>query len=157
MCLNLCIFSALLLGILYLFFGAFQLVFATEYGFSIWQRGLCFLGLLVGQVCGVASDPLFGRNYRRLVARAEEEAGSKDIVFEPEWRLPPAIVGAPCVTVGLFMFGWSLGAHWIVPVIGSGIFGFGLVVLSHALRSIVADTWVLQNGYCVFWDFHLSG
>ncbi|KAH8773952.1 hypothetical protein BGZ57DRAFT_894086 [Hyaloscypha finlandica] len=33
-CLNLCLHSAVLLGILYLFFGAFHLVFATNHGFK---------------------------------------------------------------------------------------------------------------------------
>lgn len=50
MCLNLCLFSAVLLGILYLFFGAFELVFTENHGFNLWQVGLSFLGLLVGQV-----------------------------------------------------------------------------------------------------------
>ena len=44
MCSNLCIFSALLLGILYLFFGCFPLVFENNHGFQAWQVGLSFLG-----------------------------------------------------------------------------------------------------------------
>ncbi len=44
MCLNLSIFTALLMGILYLFFGAFPLVFGNTYGFRPWQVGLAFLG-----------------------------------------------------------------------------------------------------------------
>jgi hypothetical protein len=43
-CLNLCILSAILLGILYLFFGAFPLVFQNNHGFTISQTGLAFLG-----------------------------------------------------------------------------------------------------------------
>lgn len=50
MCLNLCILSAILLGILYLFFGAFPLVFEKNHGFTISQTGLTFLGLFVGMV-----------------------------------------------------------------------------------------------------------
>lgn len=60
MCLNLCIFSAILLGIIYLFFGAFALVFRVNHGFEEWQIGLAFLGLLVGLVLGVATDPWYG-------------------------------------------------------------------------------------------------
>ena len=43
-CLNLCILSAILLGILYLFFGAFAMVFQNNHGFTIAQTGLSFLG-----------------------------------------------------------------------------------------------------------------
>lgn len=57
MCLSLCLFSALLLGILYLFFGAFELVFTTNHGFELWQVGLTFVGLLIGMIVGVSTDP----------------------------------------------------------------------------------------------------
>ena len=58
MCLNLCIFSALLLGVLYLFFGAFNVVFKNNHNFELWQIGLSFLGILVGMLIGIATDPL---------------------------------------------------------------------------------------------------
>lgn len=89
MCLNLCIFSAILLGILYLFFGAFQLVFLEVYGFSLWQRGLCFLGLFVGMVMAILSDPLWRRNYIRL--ERQHQQGNHVEEFQPEWRLPPGM------------------------------------------------------------------
>ena len=50
MCLNLCLFSAILLGILYLFFGAFVVVYRENHQFELWQIGLTFTGMLVGQV-----------------------------------------------------------------------------------------------------------
>ncbi|EEP76107.1 conserved hypothetical protein [Uncinocarpus reesii 1704] len=87
MCLNLCVFSAILLGILYLFFGAFQLVFSTIYGFELWQVGVSFLGLLVGMAIGTASDPIWSRNYGRLTRKRQQAVGREE--FEPEWRLPP--------------------------------------------------------------------
>ena len=45
MCLLICLLSAVLLGILYLFFGAFPLVFGVNHGFELWQVGLSFLGI----------------------------------------------------------------------------------------------------------------
>lgn len=88
MCLCLCIFSAILLGILYLFFGAFQLVFNDVYGLVIWQRGLCFLGLFVGMVIAILSDPIWRQNYIRLERNYRKTTNSLDD-FQPEWRLPP--------------------------------------------------------------------
>ena len=61
MCLNLCVYSAILLGVLYLFFGAFNIVFANNHGFELWQIGLTFLGLLVGISAGIATDPWYVR------------------------------------------------------------------------------------------------
>lgn len=128
MCLNLCIFSAILLGILYLFFGAFPLVFISNHGFNLWQVGLAFLGIGVGSVIAVATDPVWYRIRGSLTRKLEEETGVEG-ASEPEFRLPPVIVGAVLVPVGIFMFGWTTysSVHWIVPIIGSTIFGTGYV------------------------------
>ncbi|KAL9603808.1 MAG: hypothetical protein Q9219_000917 [cf. Caloplaca sp. 3 TL-2023] len=101
MCLNLCLFSAVLLGVLYLFFGAFQVVFEENHDFNLWQVGLTFSGLLVGIIIAVGSDPLWHRNYVRLVRKREADGGEKGGT-EPEYRLPPAIAGGILVPIGLF-------------------------------------------------------
>lgn len=85
MCLNLCLLSALLLGILYLFFGAFPLVFENNHGFSLSESGLTFVGILVGMLLGISCDPFWRKNYDRLVR-------NNDGVSEPEFRLPPTIL-----------------------------------------------------------------
>ena len=126
MCLSLCIFSAILLGILYLFFGAFPLIFTTHYGFKLWQVGLAFLGIGVGLIIGVSTDPIWYRVRLYLVSQNQREGG-KAGGSEPEFRLPPAICGAVLVPVGLFIFAWTTYpfVHWIVPIIGSSVFGTG--------------------------------
>ncbi|KAL1866963.1 hypothetical protein Plec18167_008896 [Paecilomyces lecythidis] len=88
MCLNLCIFSAILLGILYLFFGAFNLVFTHVWGFNLWQVGLSFMGIFVGMLFAIWTDPIWRRNYVRLEHKHEQRTGVKGD-FQPEWRLPP--------------------------------------------------------------------
>ncbi len=126
MVMNLCLFSAILLGILYLFFGAFPLVFEGNHGFTLSQTGLSFLGIFIGMVLGSFTDPFFHKNYSRLIKQREERTGEIG-GSEPEYRLPPAIVGAVLVPIGLFMFAWTTysSVHWIVPIIGSAIFGMG--------------------------------
>lgn len=126
MCLNLCIFSAILLGTLYLFFGAFPLVFSRIHGFNLWQVGLTFLGMAVGLILGVLTDPVWHRIRGNLTRALEAETGVAG-ASEPEFRLPPVILGSVLVPAGIFMFGWSSypSVHWIVPIIGSGIFGTG--------------------------------
>jgi len=64
---------------------AFPLVFENNHGFNEWQTGLSFLGIFVGTVIGVSYDPLWKRNYVRLV---RNNGG----VSEPEFRLPPTIL-----------------------------------------------------------------
>lgn len=118
MCTLLCIYSALLLGILYLFFGAFPLVFTTNHGFNLWQTGLTFLGLVIGQFLAVLVNPLFRRHYLRLVAEQRAKSGKEgeNQRPEPEFRLPPAIVGGILVPISLFVSPqclnlWSSSKH----------------------------------------------
>lgn len=58
MCLCLCAYTAFVLGVLYLFFGAFAIVFTKNHSFNLWQVGLSFLGIFVGMLIGIGSDPL---------------------------------------------------------------------------------------------------
>ena len=85
----------------YLFFGAFPLVFEKNHGFTISQTGLTFLGLFVGMIAGIMSDPLWRKNYDRLVRQRSARIGEAD-ASEPEDRLPPTIAGAILVPIGLF-------------------------------------------------------
>lgn len=111
MCFNICLFSAILLGILYLFFGAFPLVFGQVYGFNLWQNGLSFLGIFVGMVSAILMDPILSKNYRRLLDKKEKETGER--ISEPEFRLPGSIFGAWFCVIGLFWFGWTIvSASW---------------------------------------------
>ncbi|KAH8704225.1 major facilitator superfamily domain-containing protein [Talaromyces proteolyticus] len=141
MCLCLCIYTALLIGTLYLFFGAFPLVFSNTWGFNLWQVGLTFLGQLVGTIIGVFLDPFFKRNLQRLINKHEYDGDS----FPPEFRLPPAIIGAPLITISLFWFAWSSTAsvHWIMPMIGSSFFGLGVFLAFQGIITFLVDAYPL--------------
>lgn len=123
MCLALDTYTALLLGILYLFFQAIPLMFETTYGWKMWQGGLPFVGIIAGMIVGAASAPLWVRIKQRLLKPQEKQTGD----IPPEYSLVPAIPGGVLIPVGLFWFGWSLSSntHWIVPIIGSSFFGCG--------------------------------
>lgn len=128
MCLSLDLYSAILLGILYLFFGTFPLVFRTNYDMNISQIGLTFLGIMFGLLLAAISNPIWSNIRGRLVKRREAMTGEVG-VSEPEDRLPPAILGGILIPIGLFWFGWTSypEIHWIVPILGSGVFGCGYV------------------------------
>ncbi|QDS71980.1 hypothetical protein FKW77_001423 [Venturia effusa] len=144
MCLLLCILSAILLGIIYLFFGAFAQVFGHNHGFSLSELGLSFLGLLIGMILGVSSNVLWKRNYARLVRNYSEEKGIEGS-SEPEFRLPPTIVGAWIVPISLFGFGWTSfsSVHWIVPIIFSGFFGLGTIFVFSGVFTFLVDCYPL--------------
>lgn len=150
MLLLLCLWSALLLGILYLFFVAFPIVFEAH-GFNLQEVGLSFLGIGIGMVAAVCSMPYWARHYTRLV----QTKGNG--VPEPEFRLPVAMVGAICLPIGMFWFAFTTypSVHWIVPIIGTVPFGFGISYIftavftytTHAYRPVAASA-MAANSFC---------
>jgi hypothetical protein len=55
------------------------------------------------------------------------------------------MIAAVATPIGLFMFAWTNGKTmpWILPVIGSGIFGFGNVLLSLGCVNYLIDAYVI--------------
>ncbi|SNX84327.1 related to multidrug resistant protein [Melanopsichium pennsylvanicum] len=150
MLLLLCLWSALLLGILYLFFVAFPIVFEMH-GFNLQEIGLSFLGIGTGMIAAVCSMPFWAKHYTRLV----ETKGNG--VAEPEFRLPVAMVGAVCLPIGMFWFAFTTytSVHWIVPILGTVVFGFGISYVftavftytTHAYRPVAASA-MAANSFC---------
>ncbi|OJD13984.1 hypothetical protein AJ78_05621 [Emergomyces pasteurianus Ep9510] len=120
------------------------LLFTTLHGFTLSQVGLSFMSLFVGMMVAISTDPLWRKNYARLVHKRETNAG-KPCEYEPEWRLPPAIVGAPLVSVGLFIFARTLcrDVHWIAPKIGTGVFGLGTILVYSGIYTFLVDAYPL--------------
>ncbi|KAL1740699.1 hypothetical protein HDZ31DRAFT_67686 [Schizophyllum fasciatum] len=56
-------------------------------------------------------------------------------VGKPEFRIPSLIFGSFFIPVALFWYGWSADAkmHWIMPIICTGIYGFGLMLTLRVL------------------------
>ncbi|KAG6868528.1 hypothetical protein C0993_001416 [Termitomyces sp. T159_Od127] len=113
-----------LYGIYYLMFTTFPTdVFHDTYGFGPGIGGLAYIGLGVGFFLAT----LFGAKTADQVYKylADKEGGKG----KPEMRIPALLFGSFFVPVGLFWYGWSAdtGIHWIMPIIGSGFFGFGMM------------------------------
>lgn len=144
MCLLLSLLSAVLLGVIYLFFGAFPLVFGGNYGFNLWQTSLSFLGIFVGMIAGAATNPVWHRVHRSLIRR---NLG----VPEPEFRLASSILGAVLVPIGLFWFAWTSlpWVHWILPIIGSGIYGCGTLLIFNGIFTFLGACERCRSGVCL--------
>lgn len=140
----LCLYSAILLGILYLFFGAFPLIFRTNHDFDLQQQGMTFLGIFIGMILGALSDPIWHRIYNRLIEQRERKTGEEGVT-EPEFRLPPAIAGSFLVPISLFWFGWTTyrSVNWIVPLIGSIPFGMGTILIYSGVFTFLVDAYPL--------------
>ncbi|KAM0173769.1 hypothetical protein ACHAPC_010266 [Botrytis cinerea] len=132
------LYMAIVYGTLYMMFGAFPIVFQTGRGWSAGIGGLAFCGVAVGMISAVFYSLWDNKRYNATAARHNNAA-------PPEARLPPALVGSICLPVGLFWFAWtnSPSIHWIVSIIGTAPFGFGMVLVFLSVMNYLIDAYVL--------------
>ncbi|KAJ7740046.1 major facilitator superfamily domain-containing protein [Mycena maculata] len=134
-CFMLSLYMAFMYGIYYLFFATLNGFYTSTYGFSTGISGLMYGGLGIGFLLATAFGAHFSNTlYKHL---ADKNGG----VGEPEMRIPFLFIGSLFVPIGLFWYGWSAQAkiHWIMPVIGSGIFGFGMMTTFLPIQLYLVD------------------
>ncbi|KAJ7778291.1 multidrug resistance protein 4 [Mycena metata] len=151
-CFILSLYMAFMYGIYYLFFTTLDGFYTATYGFSIGITGLMYCGLGAGFLLAAA----FGAKFSNLLySRLAEKNGG---VGEPEMRIPFIFIGSIFVPIALLWvvfalfykitlttvlswYGWSAEAkaHWIMPVIGSGLFGFGMMTTFLPIQLYLVD------------------
>ncbi|KAJ9638196.1 hypothetical protein H2199_006883 [Coniosporium tulheliwenetii] len=132
------LYVAVAYAYLYILFSTFTSIFVSSYGFSTGAAGLTFLGLGIGSVIGQVLTTVWGnRTVQKHIRKGD---------FEPEHRLPLMYPGAVAMPIGLFWYGWSaeFQTHWIVPIVGTGIVGFGLLMLFMAPNTYLVDVFTLH-------------
>ncbi|KAA8567583.1 hypothetical protein EYC84_008058 [Monilinia fructicola] len=132
------LYMAIIYGTLYMMFGAFPIVYQVERGWSAGIGGLAFCGVAVGMMFAVLYSLWDNKRYNATAARHNNAA-------PPEARLPTAIIGSICLPVGLFWFAWtnSPSVHWIVSIIATAPFGFGMVLVFLSIMNYLIDSYVL--------------
>ncbi|KAL4909361.1 hypothetical protein BDW74DRAFT_165849 [Aspergillus multicolor] len=133
------LYSAIIYGILYMFFAAFPIVFQEVRGWNEGIGGLAFLGILVG--CLIAGGYIFPVyfSYRKKAAAAKPNR------LPPEERLPGSFPAAICLPVGLFWFAWtnSPSVHWMAPIAAGVPFGFGMVMVFIPILNYLVDSYTI--------------
>lgn len=126
-------YVAVVYAYLYLMFTTVGEVFETQYNWPRDMVGLAFLGIGVGCFLGQFAYTAYeNHNYAKHKAKG-------DLV--PEHRLNSMIVGALCLPIGLFWYGWSVQAkvHWICPIFAQGFFGIGLLSIFMSTNNYLVD------------------
>ncbi|ORY69294.1 major facilitator superfamily domain-containing protein [Leucosporidium creatinivorum] len=133
MALALCIWTAILLGILYMSFSAWGIVYGA-YGFSTQLKGLSFLGLGIGVILGACGHPIWAYYYRRVAEKTGERP-------PPEEHLRKGLVGAVLCPVSLFWFAFTTytSVHWSVSEVASVFFGIGCIWSFQATFTYLVD------------------
>ncbi|THH31093.1 hypothetical protein EUX98_g3090 [Antrodiella citrinella] len=135
-CFLLSLYMGLQYGICYIMFSTFPALYSDVYHFGPGASGLTYIGLGLGFVC---STFVGGPVAHRLYAKMSANNGGKG---RPEFRLPSLIVCSFIVPIGLFWYGWSAQAHlhWMMPIIGTAIYGFGVFGTFIPIQLYLVDT-----------------
>ena len=129
------IYMSILYGTLYMFLPALPVVYQEYRGWDAGIGSLPFLGLAVGMMFGLVYTIVDDKHrYQKLGTEAT-----------PESRLPPAMVGAIALPVGMFSFAWtnSPSIHWSASVILAAPFGFGTVLVFIAILVYLLDSYTI--------------
>ncbi|KAF8659474.1 hypothetical protein AX16_001841 [Volvariella volvacea WC 439] len=121
MALLLNIWTALILGILYLAFQAFPVIFQQGHNLNVQSTGMTFLGIGFGMILAISTQPYWNRLYAR-------HAKANNGLIPPETRLIMGQLGGVLVPLGLYWLAFTTypHIHWIVPIIASIPFGSGI-------------------------------
>ncbi|KAH7105917.1 MFS general substrate transporter [Auriculariales sp. MPI-PUGE-AT-0066] len=131
------IYISVIFGIFYLCLTTFPLVFESIYHWKTSVVGLAYLGLGFGFFfAAVIGSGVMNKVYLDLKAK---NGG----VATPEFRLPGMIVGSIVVPAGLILYAWTAreSVHWVVPIIGSGIFSAGTMLCMIPIQLYLVDSY----------------
>jgi hypothetical protein len=129
------LYHSIIYGTLYMCFAAFPIVFQIGRGWSPGIGGLAFIGSAVGVLFATLMSIFENNRYSRLLA-------SQKGLIDPEARLPMGLLGSIFIPVGLFWFAWTTfpTVHWVVPIMGTSFFSFGLVSVFLSLTNYLIDS-----------------
>ncbi|KAF9894560.1 hypothetical protein FE257_006445 [Aspergillus nanangensis] len=131
------IYTSIIYGTLYLFFGAFPIVFMQSRGWSESQTGLTFLGVLVGIVPATIHIVVASLKYKKKTLQYGR--------LPPEERLPMGFVGSLVLPASLFWFAWtcSPSVHWMVPIAAGVPFGYAMVTVFMVILNYLVDAYTV--------------
>ncbi|WQF82588.1 Putative sugar transporter, major facilitator superfamily, MFS transporter superfamily [Colletotrichum destructivum] len=129
------IFLAYNFGMLYIVLSTFATLWIQRYGQTESQSGFHYIALVIGYtIAAQVGGKVMDRLWRYLKARSGENTA-------PEYRVPLMVPGAVLIPLGLLLYGWTAErhTHWIVPDIGIGIFGCGIILNTQAMQAYVVE------------------
>ncbi|OAL43343.1 MFS general substrate transporter [Pyrenochaeta sp. DS3sAY3a] len=137
------LYTAFAFGLTFLLYTTFPRVFNQQYGFGTGVSGLAYLGMGIGFllaliVFATTSDKILEAKTKKEEATSQE---SKNEDYKPEYRLVFMAYFTFVLPVGFFWYGWSADrhAHWIVPILGTGLIGIGSLFIIMPAQTYLVD------------------
>jgi multidrug resistance protein len=132
------LYMAIVYGTLYMLFDAFPIIFQEIRGWSEGVGSLPFLAVMIGMMIAVGVNMYDNKRYVKIHKAHNGFA-------PPEARLPPTMWGGLAIPIGLFWFAWTNSAsiHWIVCVLATAPFGFGMVFVFLGIMNYLIDAYTI--------------
>ncbi|KAH7015164.1 major facilitator superfamily domain-containing protein [Ilyonectria destructans] len=116
------IWISVIYGILYLCFVAYPIVFSQHRGWNPGMSGLAFVGIGVGTMIAIVSEPLL----RRLINSQPRDPVTGRV--QPEANALVMAIGSILTPIGQLVFSWTClpkTIHWAIPIAFGIPFGAG--------------------------------
>ncbi|TFY76298.1 hypothetical protein EWM64_g7712, partial [Hericium alpestre] len=134
-----CIYMAVVYGVIYALFEAFPVIFIGLHGLTASQTGMIFIGIGVGTTLGAMLNLYLIKDYAVLIKTWRGFP-------PPERRLPGAMIGGPLLVIGIFWLGWT-GAYpavpWYVPMLSSIPIGMSVALIFISFLTYLIDTYLM--------------
>ncbi|KAF2167771.1 hypothetical protein M409DRAFT_65873 [Zasmidium cellare ATCC 36951] len=129
------LYSGTLSGILILIATTIPFTYSRRYAFSALETGLVYIAPGVGMVMGLLVSGLLINcmsKRHKNISKAEDRISALGV-----------LAGTVLAGGGLALYGWAArhDFHWIVPLIGLGVFGFGLLPLTTSVQSYLTEAY----------------
>ncbi|KAF4771830.1 hypothetical protein N7455_008052 [Penicillium solitum] len=133
------LYMGFLYGLLFLFFQGFPISFVEQRGWKPQIGSLSFLGLFVGIIIGLVGMFTWSLT---IFARQVNSAPGKSV---PERRLPPMIVGAIGLPIGLFWFAWTSNPHisWGAEIVAPALVSSSMFAIFISGLKYIVDVYLI--------------
>lgn len=125
-------------GILYLCFVAYPLIYRDLRGWSLGVTGLSFIGIGVGTMLAIVTEPLA----RRIVNSHQKDPATGRVY--PEACISIVCVGSILCPIGQLWFSWTsvpVTIHWIWPILAGIPFGAGNCIVFIYASNYIAGSY----------------
>ncbi|KAH6653053.1 major facilitator superfamily domain-containing protein [Truncatella angustata] len=139
---------SLIYGILYLCFVAYPIVFQQYRGWGPGISGLAFVGIGIGTMVAILSEPLF----RKIINAHPKDPKTGRV--PPEATARVMIIGAILTPIGQLVFSWTclpVTIHWAIPIAFGIPFGAGNTI------SFIYGSNYLAGSYGIYAASALAG
>lgn len=133
------LYMSFLYGLLFLFFEGFPVSFVEQRGWKPQIGSLSFLSLFVGILLGLTG--MITWSLTIFVRQVNSTPGT----VVPERRLPPMMVGAVGLPIGLFWFAWTgnPSIHWSAEVVAPALVSASMFAIFISGLKYIVDVYLI--------------